>query len=130
MNSITKSFCKYTLLKNALREKFETLEGEADWLYRLAYPDELNLEVKEIDGKTFVEEPSDGFNADGIEAGIISMLDEVIQEVENFSKFISHLEMYDFRNDSGYELSRSCDYWKETFSKGNWGKITNVDNES
>lgn len=122
MNSITKSFCKYTLLKNALREKFETLEGEADWLYRLAYPDELNLELKQIDGKTFVEEPDGGLDADGIEAGIISMLDEVIEEVENFSKFISHLEMYDFRNDSGYELSRSSDYWMETFSKGNWGQ--------
>mgnify|MGYP003108881895 CR=1 FL=1 len=122
MNSISQSFCKYTLLKNALREKFETLEGEADWLYRLAYPDELNLEVKEIDGKTFVEEPDGGLNADGIEAGIISMLNEVIQEVENFSKFISHLEMHDFQNDSGYELSRSSDYWKETFSNGNWGQ--------
>jgi len=122
MNSISQSFCKYTLLKNALREKFKTLGWEGDWLYRLAYPDELNLEVKEIDGKTFVEEPDDGFNADGIEAGIISMLDEVIQEVENFSKFISHLEMHDFQNDSGYELSRSSEYWQETFSKGNWGQ--------
>jgi hypothetical protein len=122
MNSITKSFCKYTLLKNALREKFETLEGEADWLYRLAYPDELNLEVKEIDGKTFVEEPDGGLDADGIEAGIISMLDEVIQEVENFFKFISHLDTYDFRNDSGYEFLKSSGYWEETFSKGNWGQ--------
>ncbi len=51
MNSIIKSFCKYTLLKNALREKFETLEGEADWLYRLAYPDELNLEVNKLMAK-------------------------------------------------------------------------------
>lgn len=122
MNSISQSFCKYTLLKNALREKFKTLGWEGDWLYRLAYPDELNLEVKEIDGKTFVEEPDCGFNADGIEAGIISMLDEVIQEVENFSKFISHLEMHDFQNDSGYELSRSSEYWQEIFSKGNWGQ--------
>ena len=42
------------------------------------------------------------------------MLDEVIQEVENFSKFISHLEMYDFPSD----------YWMETFSEGDWGKVT------
>ena len=91
-------------------------------MYRLAYPDELNLEVKEIDGKTFVEEPDDGFNADGIEAGITDMLNEVIQEVENFTKFISNLEMYDFRYHSGYEFLKSCDYWEQTFSNGNWGQ--------
>jgi hypothetical protein len=122
MNSISQSFCKYTLLKNALREKFKTLGWEGDWLYRLAYPDELNLEVKEIDGKTFVEEPDDGFSADGIEAGITDMLNEVIQEVESFTKFISNLEMYYFRSDSDYEFIKSSGYWEETFSKGNWGQ--------
>ena len=123
MNPITKSFNKYTLLKNALRAKFKTLEGEADWLYRLAYPDELNLEVKEIDGKTFVEEPKQGLDAYGIQEGIISILDEVIEEVENFSKFIRNLEMYDFRNESDLELSKSTEYWKETFTKGDWGEL-------